>query len=80
MKLKAVLYQIPTRAEDHAAMIIEQAESAKDASTPAMMREYLMKVGKLLAPDSFHLAIEGTIYFINFFFHEIMRFSVTAFP
>lgn len=59
IKLKAVLYQLPERAEDHAAMIIEQAESSVDAKTSFKMRNYLLKAGMLLAPDVFLLAMDG---------------------
>ena len=36
-----------------------QAESSKDASTAEKMSVYLTKAGSLLAPYTFHLAIEG---------------------
>ncbi|XP_066929818.1 cilia- and flagella-associated protein 46-like [Clytia hemisphaerica] len=59
IKLKALLYQVPERAEDHAAMIIEQAEGGNDSYNSSKMQVYLSKAGSLLAPDTFMLAIDG---------------------
>ncbi|XP_056005172.1 cilia- and flagella-associated protein 46-like isoform X7 [Ostrea edulis] len=58
LELRAQLYQQPERAEDMAAMIIEQARKA-DSGTMRMKRSLLVKAGEALAPDAFQLVLDS---------------------
>ncbi|XP_065923991.1 cilia- and flagella-associated protein 46 isoform X6 [Magallana gigas] len=58
LELRAQLYKQPDRAEDIAAMIIEQARKA-DSGTMRMKRSLLVKVGEALAPDAFQLVLDS---------------------
>ncbi|XP_074608699.1 cilia- and flagella-associated protein 46-like [Acropora palmata] len=59
LQLRATLYKTPERAEDLAAMIIEQARASDDASTVRMKRALLVKAGEALSPDAFMLVLDG---------------------
>nr|XP_022339451.1 cilia- and flagella-associated protein 46-like isoform X3 [Crassostrea virginica] len=58
LELRAQLYKQPEKAEDIAAMIIEQARKA-DSGTMRMKRSLLVKVGEALAPDAFQLVLDS---------------------
>jgi hypothetical protein len=58
LELRAQLYQTPERAEDQAAMIIEQARKA-DSGTMRMKRSLLVRAGQTLAPDAFLLVLDS---------------------
>ena len=58
LELRAELYQTPERAEDQAAMIIEQARKA-DSGTMRMKRSLLVRAGQTLAPDAFLLVLDS---------------------
>ncbi|XP_062591392.1 cilia- and flagella-associated protein 46-like [Saccostrea cucullata] len=58
LDLRSQLYKQPERAEDIAAMIIEQARKA-DSGTMRMKRSLLVKVGEALAPDAFQLVLDS---------------------
>ncbi|GFS07539.1 cilia- and flagella-associated protein 46 [Elysia marginata] len=58
LELRAQLYKQPDRAEDQAAMIIEQARKA-DSGTIRMKRSLLVRAGEALAPDAFLLVLDS---------------------
>ncbi|CAG5128471.1 unnamed protein product, partial [Candidula unifasciata] len=58
LELRSQLYMQPARPEDHAAMIIEQAQKA-DSGTIRMKRSVLVKAGEILAPDAFLVVLDS---------------------
>ncbi|KAK6186277.1 hypothetical protein SNE40_008346 [Patella caerulea] len=58
LELRSELYKQPERAEDQAAMIIEQARSC-DSGTIRMKRSLLVKAGEALSPDAFLLVLDS---------------------
>ncbi|ESP03735.1 hypothetical protein LOTGIDRAFT_237561 [Lottia gigantea] len=58
LELRSELYQQPERAEDLAAMIIEQARNC-DSGTIRMKRSLLVKAGEALSPDAFLLVLDS---------------------
>ncbi|BFY98171.1 hypothetical protein BsWGS_01212 [Bradybaena similaris] len=58
LEMRSQLYVQPSRPEDQAAMIIEQAQKA-DSSTIRMKRSMLVKAGEMLAPDAFLVVLDS---------------------
>lgn len=59
LTLRSELYKQPERAENIAAMIIEQANSANNTGSVEMKRALLMKACSTLAPHTFHLVLDS---------------------
>ncbi|KAF7668645.1 hypothetical protein LDENG_00299490 [Lucifuga dentata] len=58
LQLRGTLYQTPTRAEDKAAMLMQQARDTQPQDTTDS-RSILIAVGLLLAPDAFQMVLDA---------------------
>ncbi|XP_068112949.1 cilia- and flagella-associated protein 46 isoform X2 [Hyperolius riggenbachi] len=59
LQLRATLYTKPQRAEDQAAMILEQAKQSNSKDSVRKKRPLLVNVGLCLAPDAFQMVLES---------------------
>ncbi|XP_018424750.1 PREDICTED: cilia- and flagella-associated protein 46-like, partial [Nanorana parkeri] len=59
LHLRATLYTKPQRAEDQAAMILEQAKQSSSKDSVRKKRPLLVNVGLCLAPDVFQMVLDS---------------------
>ncbi|XP_071987329.1 cilia- and flagella-associated protein 46 isoform X2 [Engystomops pustulosus] len=59
LQLRATLYTKPQRAEDQAAMIIEQAKQSNAKDSVRKKRSLLVNAGLCLAPDGFQMVLDS---------------------
>ncbi|KAM9325060.1 LOW QUALITY PROTEIN: cilia- and flagella-associated protein 46 [Gastrophryne carolinensis] len=59
LQLRAALYTKPQRAEDQAAMILEQAKHSDPGDSVRKKRPLLVNVGLCLAPDVFQMVLDS---------------------
>uniref|UniRef100_A0A8C9R4N7 Cilia and flagella associated protein 46 n=1 Tax=Scleropages formosus TaxID=113540 RepID=A0A8C9R4N7_SCLFO len=61
LRARRSLYEMPDRAEDRAALLIEQAKRGSPKNDVKKIRSLLINAGKALAPDAFQVLLEADV-------------------